>query len=1325
VVTLAVLGALAVMLATRSRKDLKTLAREVEQSHPELDGRLLTAVRNDAPRIGGSSYFNERLVRELLTHDRVRRWSAAVPARRLQIAHAAQWLGLLLLVAIVWQLPAPNLSMQSTRLVYAPGVTVSPGDTSLEAGSSLVVLARFGGAPPAHVELVLGSGSEAKRVPLVKSLADPMFGGSVTDIRSNLVYYVTYDGKKTREFKVGVYEHPRLEQADASLVFPAYTGQQPMRIENTRRVSGVEGSLLDLSLRLNKPVRSAVLVSRDRAAPGRVELDVATNGPAAFLRGFAMRLSGSYDLRLIDADGRTNKLQAQFNLNVLTNRAPELRLASPRGDLRPSPLEEIRFEGTVWDDFGVPAFGVGYMVAGEPTKWVELGQEVPAKDKRSFEHLLRLEELNVRPDQLVCWFVWAEDVGPEGEPRRTTGDLFFGEVRPFDEIFREGQGMDGQQQQGGEQGGEQQQSPSRKLAELQKQIINATWRLQREQMMKGSPGRASPTNTEENKGKSEVRSSRFEVPAPNPESISKSSVQGVSLGPSWSLPRILGAPATENHPPQQGGARSETPKTPAGPISSDADVIRESQGEALSQAKSAASRQTDPRSTALWRAAIQDMEKALARLKASAPSSTEYTEALAAQQAAYQSLLKLQEHEYQVNRSRQQSQGGAGNNSGDQMQRQLEQMEMTQSENRYETQRQASRPQASERREDLQVLNRLQELARRQQDLNEKLKELQSALQEAKTEQEREELRRRLKRLQEEEQQMLADVDELKQRMERPENQSRMSEQREQLERTREDIRRAAEAAEQGSASQALAAGTRAQSQLQEMREDLRRENSSQFSEDLREMRNQARELARQQEELLSKLGQPAPGERQSLSDSEEKSEMMRRLAQQNERLTNLVGRATQISEEAEATEPLLSRQLHDSVRKLAQDTARDVNELQDQWLRRGTITRSLMERLRDPGQSDGSKLLDATAEMLRLDLESQAVDASERARQGFDTFRQGVERAANNVLGDDTEALRLASQELESLSEQLAREAGAAPNGTNEVASFGKTGGQPRDNAEAGSLGQRSANSELTEAAAQGGSELSEEAANDAGESSEQAQLAQANQPNESAETQAENGQQRGSGGQSQGEQQDQQGQTGRQQIGASQRQQTQTGQGSTTSESESQSPEAQPGNQARQANNRNSSSRTGRLSNSAAGGGDEGGDISGSLQRALDGILNQRPDTQAGPITGEEFVPWSDRLRDVEQMIEIPDLRNDVARVRERARQLRQEFTRERKKPDWAVVRLQLMEPLAEVRDKLEEELARRESPEALVPIDRDPVPGQYSELVRRYYETLGKDR
>ena len=69
-----------------------------------------------------------------------------------------------------------------------------------------------------------------------------------------------------------------------------------------------------------------------------------------------------------------------------------------------------------------------------------------------------------------------------------------------------------------------------------------------------------------------------------------------------------------------------------------------------------------------------------------------------------------------------------------------------------------------------------------------------------------------------------------------------------------------------------------------------------------------------------------------------------------------------------------------------------------------------------------------------------------------------------------------------------------------------------------------------------------------------------------------------------------------------------------------------------------------------------------------------------------------------------------------------MRVEFKKSGRKPDWAVVQTQIADRLVEVRSRVNEELARRESSEALVPIDRDPVPAKFSDLVRRYYEKLG---
>jgi len=95
---------------------------------------------------------------------------------------------------------------------------------------------------------------------------------------------------------------------------------------------------------------------------------------------------------------------------------------------------------------------------------------------------------------------------------------------------------------------------------------------------------------------------------------------------------------------------------------------------------------------------------------------------------------------------------------------------------------------------------------------------------------------------------------------------------------------------------------------------------------------------------------------------------------------------------------------------------------------------------------------------------------------------------------------------------------------------------------------------------------------------------------------------------------------------------------------------------------------------------------------------------------------------LREVEEMLDMPDLRNQLSGVREQARAMRTDYKKHSKPPQTAAVRTQIAAPLAEVRNRINEELARRESKDALVPIDRDPVPQKFTELVRKYYEKLG---
>ncbi len=107
---------------------------------------------------------------------------------------------------------------------------------------------------------------------------------------------------------------------------------------------------------------------------------------------------------------------------------------------------------------------------------------------------------------------------------------------------------------------------------------------------------------------------------------------------------------------------------------------------------------------------------------------------------------------------------------------------------------------------------------------------------------------------------------------------------------------------------------------------------------------------------------------------------------------------------------------------------------------------------------------------------------------------------------------------------------------------------------------------------------------------------------------------------------------------------------------------------------------------------------------------------------MTGLDYRDWEDRLREVEEVIEIPELRNRVSEVRQSARDIRRENKENGKPPKWDLVDMQILRPLTEINKRLEDELSLRQPKRELIPVDHEPVPPQYSELVRQYYERLG---
>lgn len=1129
----------------RGRTDYRQIAREIEREHPDLHSLLITAVEQEPDSKNGQlSYLQARVIREAILEVENRKLVSQPRGGSLSLAHLTHLCAVAVAVVAISKLALLKPDTHFPAAASSTSVAVEPGDVSIERGTALFVMARFSGPVPGSATLVIAEeGQEPRRLPLARTLRDPVFGGSLLEVTAPLKYFVEYPGDRTREFKVTVFDYPKLERADAEIKYPDYTGLEEKRVADTRRVTAVEGSRVTLQLQLNKPVRSARLTAKDKSA---IVLTNQTGKAVAELNDFVFNESKTLSLELVDADGRTNKVPAQFVFDVLKNKAPELKLAAPRGDQRVSPLEEMAFAAEAADDFGLKAIGLTYAVAGQGSTTIQVDASTARHEKRPFGHLLRLEELQAKPDQLLSWFVWAEDIGPDGNLRRTASDMYFAEVRPFDEIYREGAGADG----GASSPGMQMGGQTLKLAELQKQIINATWKLQRQ----------FPSN-----------------------STTTSSYQ------------------------------------------KDAVVVHDSQEAALEQAGAMKAKVDDPRFRPLWQAVEDKMQTALDHLTSAKGAAAELPRALNAEQGAYQALLSLSAREYQVSRSRN---GGGGGGGGGRSQQQLENLDLKQDKDRYETQRQAGAQQKPEQREQLAVLSRLKELAQRQQDVNERLKDLQTALREAKTEEERKELQRELKRLRDEQRELLADMDELSQRMER--NDSQMAESRQQLEKTRSEVQKAAEALEKDAVNQALSAGTRAQRELQQLRDDFRKKNSNQFAEDMREMRQTARELSQKQDEISSKIQAEKDQKQKSLTASDEARALEGKFAEQKSGLTNLLQNMRTVSEQAEASEPMLSRQLYEAVRKTSQGNIENHLSLSEELLKRSFLP--------------------------------EAAQFSRETQRELDELKRGVEEAASGVLGDEAETLRFAKNELDDLVNKLEKELQRP--GTNTTAK----------------AGQESQSNE-----------------GDAGKASQE--------PGKQAGQNSQPGQQNASPGQQEGRSE------GNAQQGQGEGQGSRRNpNGDRRAGAENETPGEADRNQ--EGNSQNAGNRGGRF---------DPGRWNDNQQGGADGGGNHR----GGPITGQEFREWSERLGQVEELMDQPDLRSQAARIRDGARSLRAEFKRHGKEPQWDLVRSQVFGPLTELRNRVAEELAKVQSAESLVPIDRDPVPVKFSDLVRRYYEKLGDSR
>ncbi len=1228
---LIVLGFIAWLKGRRNIWSDRDIARLIEQKHPVLDSLLLTAIDHEPNAAEPASYLHERVIDQALARAATQNWPITVAHKVYRRALVASWFAVVAFLAteVVLRLNGPDHPSKITNLPSKPStkptefkVTLTPGDTEVERGSRLTLEARFDGAVPADATLVISEvdGKIREHLPMHLTVDGQVFGGMISKVERPTKYHVEFANQQSLQHTVTVFDYPALVRADVFVTPPEYTKLPPKETKNTQKVTALEGSKIMWKLKVNKPLIESVNAKTDPFGPhltaaelfgedkSIITLSPSKDDPTMLEGVLTAEKSQKYRLHLVDEAERANKNPPWFTITVQSNQLAKIEVVFPKRDLQVSSLQELPVEAKVSDDLGVTKSGVVFNINGKSKEILFKHPATAPRKKQNVRAELLLEKENAQPRQLVSYYLWAEDTGPKGEVRRSMSDMFFADVRHFEDIFRE---MEAPPSEPG-----QPKAQSDKLVDLVKQIVNATWRIIRDT----NAGRA------------------MEAAAP------------------------------------------------------DVEVVHQSVGIALEQVKEgmevAEDAEVKQALTEAWKS-LKDAQPPLQQASSEKKRSP-LNQALTFEQTALEWLHRAQSREHQVMRQNQPQQAMSGSQS--QKQNQLMDLELKQQEQRYEEEKAATEEQTAEQQENLQVLSRLKELARRQEALAEKMKELQNQLAKAKTEEEKQELENQLKRLQAEQEQLLRDLDDLKERMEKPENAQNMAEAKEQLEQTREKVMQAAEQLSEQKLADAANSATRAQRELEKMQEDFRQKTSKKFTEEMKQLRQQAHAAAENQKKISEALENQKTPSAADAGDSAKdleralnNSQLSRQVSEQQENIEKLLNAARQLSEQAEQIEPLLHRNLYDAVRKAQ--------------------TGGLEENLQE------------ARDQLRYGSREEAKEAERKAANSVADLQKGIEKAAESVLGSESEALRVAKNELDKLIQEAQEQTGELKGKQDQ-----KSSQQPE------SKGKGESESKDAKTAENGGKSDGNQKPGEQGQ--QPSELQGKGQGEHQDPKVAQNGQQPGEG-QKPGEKQGQ---------GKGQPQDVKTAEKGTQgqspgspqdrSEDQSQSADATDSKQSGRGRLRSGDDR--RDDNNFDPGGpttdrDSDGDrfrpqiMGGAVPEALF-FEDTKEQEDRGVFTGSGYDQWSDRLRNVEELLNHPELRNEAAKILDRARELRIDLKRSNEAPQVSYLNQRITQPLVELRDRVAEELAKKGAGKNLAPVDRDPVPAEFRELVKRYYQELG---
>lgn len=487
----------------RRRADDQAIVRQIEKELPDFEQRILTSMEfsstDDLASRGVSRRFVEKLWEDAGEHLKQRQEliqrhvsDSRTPFLVVGIAAALSLTLVLSLInvdflrqgagRIVWPFSSPETPdlISSAEPALPVTLAVEPGAMRLQRGDPANITVRIENALPTEVTLwVQGDQVNWRELPMLEQGAgsdSAVYAYQLGAVEDDMRYYVTAnfspgvaDPAQSQEFDISVFDLPRAEQINLTFTYPAYTGQENDSTEDTGDALVPEGTEVAMQLQFNKPVANAFLRLDDGS-----EVPVEVDGDSGQIT-LTAATDMSYQVFARDFEQLESEDPEPWYIRVIPDMPPELALISPGRDQDVMPLEEVVLAIDASDDYGLTAFDLHYSVIGSEEQRVNFLPE-PGVQNVSGNQLVYLEDLQVQPGDFVSYYLTLSDNNGLDGPQEVVSDIYFLQVIPTDQAFRESAG--GGQQGGGGMGGNDSSSA---LVTLQKDIIAATWRLRQQQ----------------------------------------------------------------------------------------------------------------------------------------------------------------------------------------------------------------------------------------------------------------------------------------------------------------------------------------------------------------------------------------------------------------------------------------------------------------------------------------------------------------------------------------------------------------------------------------------------------------------------------------------------------------------------------------------------------------------------------------------------------------------------------------------------------------------------------------------------------------------------